>query len=389
MPAAGRFTARAVGGAVAGLWLGVAAAQGQDDGFRWERLDDLPMAVVAPAASVSGDRLVVTGGITFGGGTSDLVQIMDLSAKKWVRVVRLGQARYEHAQVTLDDGRALVVGGKVHPAAGWPTPTASCELIDPGAPGDAMVQPAADLPQPIGTPVALKLDDGRVAVVGEWIGSVYDPTTNAWSKPIKLDRRRVEHTAVVVGPQTVMVIGGTGRWEFERVDFATGRTHRYRQPHLPMLMDDMTAWRLEDGRIWVIGGQFINGQTTDRTWLASLTSAGHLVLIEDGPSLDFPAGISDHVLIETRWGLVAAGGEAENAQGHDSELPVALLLDPATLSVRRLPDTDVAHDDAAAVAWDGTIVLLGGQAPGRVLDFEVPMPVRTVHMLVHEGENNP
>lgn len=350
------------------------------EGFRWEQLPQLPMGVVAPAASISGNLLVVTGGLTLTGTATDMVQVMDLDTRSWVRTYQLAQPRDSHAQVTLDDGRVLVVGGRSHNAAGRMPRLASCELVDP----TNGVAAAADMPDKIANPTLHKLDDGRVVVAGSQMVAVYDPATDTWSEPMALHQPRESHTAVLVRPRKLLVIGGTGMRTFERADLDAGRIDYDLSPSLPGNLDDLRASLLADGRVWVVGGQLLGGQTIDLTWLVTLDAAGDPVAVKNGPPLGLPGGMSDHVLIATRWGLVAAGGESET-QHHDSELRSAVLLDPDTLTVRNLPDLSVPHDDAAGVAWNGTLIILGGQAPGSLFGVTVPTPVRAVEMLVRDA----
>src|SRR5690606_15169193 len=213
------------------LWV-TAAAQGQR--LEWHALPEMPMGVVAPAASVAGDRLVVTGGITLGAGTSDLVQVMDLRTQRWVTTYRLAHPRWGHAQVTLDDGRVLVVGGRVHHPTDRMSNERSCELIDL-AHGEA---PAADLPRALSTPTLHKLDDGRVVAAGGRIVTIYDPQTDAWSEPIALHQYRKEHDALLLDARTLLVAAGTGMQTFERVDLVAGESQYVLDPRLPINVDD-------------------------------------------------------------------------------------------------------------------------------------------------------
>ncbi len=360
----------------------VSAAAQQQDPFTWKRLADMPQGVVEPSATVSGSQLVVSGGLNLGGGAVDLVQIMDLNQLQWTRTLHLQRPRYNHGQITLADGRILIVGGWIRRVEGNRHELDSCELIDPAA---GTVSAAANLPRTIPTPTLHLLDDGRVVAIGAQIATVYDPQQNTWSGPIEMKRNRLSHRSVLIGPRRVLVIGGTGMQTLEVIDVEKMQATYYDRPRLPFPLDDMNCWLLDDGRVWVIGGQMLNGRTVDQTWLITLRN-GAPVQVAAGPSLDLPGGMADHVLAPTRQGLVIAGGESQaDLSNNDTELTCALLLDPVTLSVRRLPDMSVAHDDAAAVAWQGRIIILGGEAQGSVLGLSVPTPVRVVEMLEESG----
>ena len=110
----------------------------------------------------------------------------------------------------------------------------------------------------------------------------------------------------------------------------------------------------------------------------------------DGPRLGLPGGVADHVVIQTPGGIVVVGGETQHER-KDTELSAAFLLAPpevqprkfprkapGTLTVRRLPDTPIAHDDAAGFGYGNSAVVLGGQVKASLLGATVPTPIRAV-----------
>jgi len=66
-----------------------------------------------------------------------------------------------HAQVTLGDGRVLVIGGLTGAIPGKPTD--ACDLIDLSKP---RIEKVGSLPHPVGLLTAHVLPDGRVIAIG-------------------------------------------------------------------------------------------------------------------------------------------------------------------------------------------------------------------------------
>jgi len=251
----------------------------------WERLADMPVAVAAPAVSAVGRRAVVTGGVLLGGGASDAVQVLDLDALTWSRPTTLNTARYQHAQVTLADGRVLVVGGLSRQPGHNGVPLAGCELIDLD---QAVSEPTGGLPMPMRTPTLHLLGDGAVAAVGNQVVAVFDPRAGTWGVLAALHQPRRGHASVLLEDGTLLVGGGIGRSTFERVDLARG-TSILMKARLPGALDDLAMVPLPGGRVWVIGGQGLDGQTTDRTWVLTV-GEGSESRLDPGPRLGLGRG---------------------------------------------------------------------------------------------------
>ena len=347
-------------------------------GPSWERLPDMPIATAAPAVSVQGRRAVVSGGVVLGSGASVAVQVLDLDGLTWSLPTMLNTPRYQHGQITLNDGRILIVGGRTRLPAATPQATRSCELISADL---AASEPTADLPVPMRSPTLHLLNDGRVAAVGMLVTAVFDPEQAAWTIAAPLRQVRREHASVMLKDGTILVGGGIGRSTFERVDLVEGKSRELRA-RLPIGRDDLAMVPLPDGRVWIIGGQAIDGQTTDQTWLLTLDDekSGVKSRLEDGPALGLAGGVADHVVIQTPNGVVVVGGESQNGR-HDTELADAFWLDPERLTVRRLPATQIAHDDAAGFLDGDWAVVLGGQVKAPFLGVPVPTPIRAVHRI--------
>jgi len=177
---------------------------------------------------------------------------------------------------------------------------------------------------------------------------------------------------------TLLVAGGIGRNSFERINLVSA-TSTLLAVRLPTTLDDLAMAPLPDGRIWIIAGQSFDGSTTDRTWFLTLKPGGESELT-DGPPLGLAAGVADHVVIQTGQGLAVIGGESQN-RVKDTELASAFWLDPSRLTVTRLPDTPIAHDDAAGFFDGRGPIVVGGQVKAPFLGVPVPTPIRAVHRL--------
>ena len=328
----------------------------------------MPVATAAPAASVTGNKAVVSGGVVLGSGATTTIQTLDLDTLKWSLPLSLNTARYQHGQITLQDGRILIVGGRTRLPAAQPNPTASCELISADL---TQCQPTADLPQPSQSPTLHLLDDGRVVAVTVLLVCIYDPATETWQPLCPLHQPRRGQDSIMLRDGTLLIAGGIGRTTFERVDLKAGESTLL-DVRLPLSLDDLAVAQLPDGRIWIIGGQSVDGHTTDKTWLLTLNDeAGHK--IEDGPALGLPEGVADHLLFKINDGYLLVGGESENHM-HDTELAEALWLDPVALTVTVLPSTEIAHDDAAGFVYNNAAYVLGGQVKTPFLGVPRPHP---------------
>jgi len=356
-----------------------AAPPTSDDQASWRRHDPLPMAVISPASSVSGARWIVTGGVRSDFSAAAEVQVFDLHTQTWSLGQPLRQGRLRHAQITLADGRVLVVGGQRF-AAGQQRfePLPSCELIEPDGDG---VAPAPDLPAPIGAPTLTTLPDGRVLAVGGTIACIFDPATDAWADPIALREPRAAHAAVALPDRNEVVVIGGNRRRVELIEVDRQRSVALTAV-LPFPIDDTAAALLPDGRVWVLGGQRADtGRSIDDTFLLDLGNPGPTRLTR-GPRLPIGPGLADHRLVALHDGrLVLVGGESDTAAG-DIERTTALLLDTVELTIAPLPDTAVPHDDATAVANGHTVYVAAGVAPSQALGGILPpMPVAAVESL--------
>ena len=343
----------------------------------WQRLSVMPEGVFNAKATVSGRKVVVAGGVTQAGITSQSVQVFDLDQEKWVASIPLIDSRNKHAQLTLRDGRVLIAAGQTGGVgSGWKA-LASCELIDLSKGKSVETAP---LVHPAAEPTAHLLPDGRAMVIGHERASIFDPAAGQWIFHIKLRRKRQAHASVLLPGWKVLVIGGMHESSLELIDIRRGIS-RQLAAKLPFALDDTRAALTEDGRVWILGGQDTHrGDTTDRTWLVQI-GKGKSTLSE-GPKLGIAQGIADHCVIELGSWLVIAGGESQR-DGADVELNGAWLANRRTLQVVAVSPMRMAHDDAAAVADGSSAIVFGGMSMQRILGRKevIPLAVPMVERL--------
>lgn len=343
----------------------------------WERLSDMPVGVLAAAVSVSGEFAVLTGGITQIGLATNLVQIFDLHKFSWRMPPQyLQMARAGHAQVTLTDGRILVVGGRgigKQLADGL----SAAEIFDPLEGSSTSVTP---LPRRVPIPTAHVLSDGRVIVIGQRSAFVFDPSTTIWRPRIRLHQVRRGHASILLPGGAVLVAGGEGQRSFELID-EQQQESRLLSVKLPLALDDLRMVALSDRRVWVIGGQDTwSGDTTNRTWFVDVEDA-ESATIRAGPVLGVPQGLADHCVVRLGSRIIVAGGESQR-QGVDTELSYACMLDTRTLEMGSLPRLFLPHDDSVAVATPTGVIIFGGTfADSSILGRRLPMAGQHVEYL--------
>ncbi len=135
----------------------------------------------------------------------------------WVTAPSLSQPRTQHQAVRLNDGRVLVVGGSNNDGQ-----IDAIEIFDPAANAGAgawTVGPSIQTPRTRHS-VHL-LQDGRVLVLGgyndddDYLNSVeiFDPTANAgagaWSSGPAMGTARYFHSSTLLSDGRVLVVGGT------------------------------------------------------------------------------------------------------------------------------------------------------------------------------------
>jgi len=178
-------------------------------------------------------------------------------------------ARAAHTSTTLEDGRLFVAGGCV--TDGCAVATDDTALVD--ADGRHAVR-GPSLGQPRSSHTSTLLDDGRVLLVGGFLGEgagvsdaieVFDPATGRLTHVGSLAQPRGGHAAARLSDGRVLVVGGwiaSGRYtdEVEVFDPVSGAVATAER--LPWAADALEATPTPDGRVLVTGGQVASGEAT-------------------------------------------------------------------------------------------------------------------------------
>jgi hypothetical protein len=185
-------------------------------------------------ATLLGDgRVLVIGGVG-PDGIPPAAEIYDPGAGAFALAGEPVVPRTGHTATVLADGRVLVLGGRAADESSGATTLTTAELWDPARESFAA---AGELAEPRQSHTATLLADGRVLVVGGYIGpgygtdgfgvrsevlepspeiamhhlasvEVWDPATATFSSGGALAAGRARHTATLLGDGRVAVIGG-------------------------------------------------------------------------------------------------------------------------------------------------------------------------------------
>ncbi len=350
--------------------------------------------------------------------TADSYSFTTSGVDTWGYKGAMSQNRTDFGLVTLDDGKALVVGGLYYTGSGYLT-LAGCELYDPAL---GTWSSAASMNDIRRYPTATLLNDGQVLVVGGYdiINSLslascelYDPAADSWSATGSVATGRDVHTATKLDSGKVLVVGGYNDTSgsilnsCEVYDPALGTWSS-----TPLLSDARfyhTATRLGDGRVLVVGGQGVSGSLSGcevydpdtNSWSStgSLNQAryGHAaVLLDNGKVLvagGYDSATSSYLssselydpgtglwtlttgsLITPRYALTSNrlnDGRVLVAGGYyygttDNYLSSCEIYDPGTDSWTAAPSlTDGGRELHSSVTLsDGSVLVTGGTSNG-------------------------
>ncbi len=193
-----------------------------------------------------------------GGGRADMpggyivyqnAEIFDPATGQFYPVsARMKSDRVGAAAVLLDDGRALIVGGKsgkvliTGPYGGTRTinsfaPLNTAEVYDPES---SLFAATGDMREPHYLGRLAKLSDGSVLVVGGWqiqgpvvIGmadaEVFLPESNSFTKPPDMHVARLQNSATLLPDGEVLIAGGIDGQSLvtSSVEFYLPREHRF------------------------------------------------------------------------------------------------------------------------------------------------------------------
>jgi hypothetical protein len=277
----------------------------------------------------------------------------------------IGAGRQIHAQVTLADGRVLVVGGyDVNNLA-----LASASIYDLKT---NTFTPTGAMGAARGLFTATLLTDGRVLVAGgghaSWVGlqgdpflasaELYDPKTGTFSPTGSMTTAREDHTATRLRDGRVLIVGGDdatshGVATAEIYDPKTGTFSPTGSMATPRGFH--TATLLADGRVLVAGGD-----------TAGWTSSGNLATAElyDPKTGTFTATGSMsttrayHAATRLPDGRVLVTGGADNGA---TDLASAEIYDPKTGTFTAAGSMTIARlYHSATLLADGRVLIAGG-----------------------------
>lgn len=216
------------------------------------------------ATGLGDGRVLVLGGVAFGGGEARAAELWDTSFGTRLPKGMPTHLRAAHTATRLADGSILLAGG-YDPATG--AAVRAAERFDPVAETFA---PAGALAEARAYHAAVLLPDGRV-----WVGGgddlagdahrsveLFDPVTNTWSKGPDLLEGRIEPRTVWLGSGEMLVLGGlrTASTASDIVEFwKPGRGSRTATSRLPFGLTGHSMHRLRDGRVGIFGGDSGNG----------------------------------------------------------------------------------------------------------------------------------
>lgn len=142
---------------------------------------------------------------------SDTAEIYDPETGEWTAIGGMLAPRFEHTATALPDGRVLLAGG-LSIAEEETAPTDSVELFDPS---NGTFSRAAGMEVPRSDHAAVTLDDDRVLVVAGDLGGrvtgrveVFDFERGSWTGVASLNGERRGHAATLLEDGTVLVSGG-------------------------------------------------------------------------------------------------------------------------------------------------------------------------------------
>lgn len=251
-----------------------------------------------PTATVLGDgRVLIAGGAKGSSRHCDpetgwncpsllaTAEIFDPTSNSFSSTGSMADQRVGHTATQLQDGRVLIVGGYHYNASlcnspGW-EPLASAEIYDPVSETFSPTEPMA-----VGRAfqTATRLPDGRVLIAGGFAADgcqngheiivptdsaeIFDPASGAFTNAgLLVDGPRAEHVAVLLGNDTVLLVGGVrntptdfdGLGDYTNVTTSTeifdpSSTSFRPAASMTDFRANFSAATLADGRVLVEGG---------------------------------------------------------------------------------------------------------------------------------------
>jgi hypothetical protein len=334
---------------------------------RWEVIEG-PRVPVAGAAAVSLERgPALIGGFTDRLEATAAVQFRD-PRHGWMPVGgSLLEPRAEATAIRLPDGTVLVVGGWSGRLPDAVRPLGTAERIDPWNPASrrTVPPPFADRDgKGLDGHAACPLPDGRVLLVHDRRGTIFDPESDTWTRPFRLTAERrsaalIPMTHPSTGETNVVVIGGATRdddpaVETIRVDAEDGPTSEpWPVASIPPTLTRAAA--IQCGGSIVIAGGELRGRSVSATWRLDPDAR----TLETGPPLPVADGVTGGRLISVGTRLVLLGGESI-IDHRPVPVPCGAVLHPRLARIWALPAAPASGVRGAVLKTERGPELIGG-----------------------------
>jgi hypothetical protein len=220
------------------------------------------------ATLLNNGTVLVTGGLSPGGGAGAIAEIYDPATGSFTRVGDMAEGRIQHTASLLGDGRVLIAGGfegNANDFGFFPTPTA--EIYDPAT---QSFSPGGEMPQEAASQTASVLLDGTVLVAGGFGNScpgrgagvaIFNPASNSFRANVSLPERRAGHTATTLNDGRVLITGGGDPCDFSgfgtpsdtAVVFDPGTSSFSSEKAMREPRSGHSATLLADGKVLVVG----------------------------------------------------------------------------------------------------------------------------------------
>jgi hypothetical protein len=270
----------------------------------------------------------------------------------------------------MNDGRVLIAGGRTQRFADSSdgTPTTSVEIFDPAT---RKFAPAASLGTARDGHTATLLRSGKVLVAGgdpTGTAEIYDPVSDTWTLTARMKNRRYDAAAVLIGGGRVLVTGGAASppvgisprgsapatLPAENYDpaadaWGVAATPAFDRPEYP------TATLLKDGRVLVVGGQYMYGSTDESSETSEIYNPASNSWFATTPEVRTGARQYHTATLLPSGDVLVAGGMQD---GHTTAW--AVLYHPISNSWTQLPNMNVARcGHGAQLLASGEVLLFG------------------------------
>jgi hypothetical protein len=331
----------------------------------------------AASAVLADGRVVVVGGIAQD-TEPGYAALFDPTSRTFGSTGSMSTPRTSPTATALADGRILVVGGSHSGADGSQVTVASADVFDAAtgrfAPTGGMAHARA------GHTATLLADGGVLVTGGSSVGAsprivlssaeVYDTSSGTWSEVGPMPQARVGHMAVRLDDGRVLIVGGssTGGPEFldggsaalaSALVFDPGIRSFEQVGSMAVGRRDATATRLQDGRVLVAGGNAGTGEAPGQEAVlasAELFDPATGTFSRTGSLTTERRGHSATVLGDGQ--VLVAGGSNEHGRPHSAE-----IFDPGSGVFRVATTARGDHDGLAALLPDGEVLLADGDQP--------------------------